>query len=76
MFRWVRDRTNLIEKLPKWQVSTTTERGIDSDFMEAMAFAWLAKQRIHNLPSNVPQVTGASREISLGVIYPSDSKVK
>jgi anhydro-N-acetylmuramic acid kinase len=66
----------LKKKLPQWQVSTTTERGIDSDFMEAMAFAWLAKQRIHNQPSNLPQVTGASREVSLGVIYPADSEVK
>jgi anhydro-N-acetylmuramic acid kinase len=63
----------LIEKLtsalPDWIVATTSSRGVDSDYMEAMAFAWLAKQRIHHLPSNLPQVTGAKRAASLGVIY-------
>ncbi|GAL04433.1 anhydro-N-acetylmuramic acid kinase [Photobacterium aphoticum] len=58
--------------LPTWQVQTTREAGIDPDYMEAMAFAWLARQRVHNLPSNVPEVTGASRAVSLGVLYPAD----
>ncbi|MDW6003139.1 anhydro-N-acetylmuramic acid kinase [Vibrio mangrovi] len=56
-------------QLQDWLVSTTSEQGVDSDYMEAMAFAWLAHQRIHGIPSNVPEVTGASRAVSLGVIY-------
>lgn len=58
--------------LPKWRVMTTNDKGVDSDNMEAMAFAWLAYRRIHNLPSNLPDVTGASKLTSLGVIYPAD----
>ncbi|WP_375754152.1 anhydro-N-acetylmuramic acid kinase [Vibrio sp. HN007] len=58
--------------LPGWQVTTTDNKGVDSDHMEAMAFAWLAQRRIHNLPSNLPEVTGASKQASLGVIYPAD----
>ncbi|MDG6882460.1 Anhydro-N-acetylmuramic acid kinase [Phocoenobacter uteri] len=58
------------ELLPQWKVSTTTEYGLDLDYVEAVAFAWLAYQRIHNLPSNMPSVTGASKAVSLGVIYP------
>ncbi|RTZ15073.1 anhydro-N-acetylmuramic acid kinase [Vibrio aquaticus] len=58
--------------LPNWSVMTTNDKGVDSDNMEAMAFAWLAYRRIHNLPSNLPEVTGASRPASLGVIYPAD----
>ncbi|MGF1724290.1 anhydro-N-acetylmuramic acid kinase [Photobacterium nomapromontoriensis] len=62
----------LAQLLPEWQVANTRDAGVDPDYMEAMAFAWLARQRIHNLPSNVPEVTGASRAASLGVIYPAD----
>lgn len=64
----------LNQLLTGWTVATTDERGISSDYMEAIAFAWLAKQRIHNLPSNLPQVTGATRLVSLGVIYPADTE--
>ncbi|USD64829.1 anhydro-N-acetylmuramic acid kinase [Vibrio sp. SCSIO 43136] len=56
-------------QLEDWHVTTTDEFGISSEFMEAMAFAWLAYRKIHNLPSNLPDVTGASRPVSLGVIY-------
>ncbi|TFH90981.1 anhydro-N-acetylmuramic acid kinase [Vibrio ouci] len=62
----------LSQLLPDWTVMTTDDKGIDSDNMEAMAFAWLAYRRIHNLPSNLPEVTGASKLASLGVIYPAD----
>ncbi len=58
--------------LPGWQVAPTTAKGVDGDYMEAMAFAWLAQRRMHNLPSNLPRVTGATRLASLGVIYPAD----
>ncbi len=61
----------LIEKLPQWTVATTTEKGVDGDYMEAIAFAWLAQRCIHQLPSNLPEVTGAAAPISLGVIYPA-----
>lgn len=55
--------------LPNWGVAPTISKGVDSDYMEAMAFAWLAQRRMHNLPSNLPAVTGASRLASLGVVY-------
>lgn len=59
----------LAELLPIWQVRATDEEGIDSDNMEAIAFAWLAYRRVHNLPSNLPDVTGASKATPLGVLY-------
>ncbi|MFU2089669.1 anhydro-N-acetylmuramic acid kinase [Avibacterium endocarditidis] len=58
--------------LPHWQIATTTDYGLDADYLEAAAFAWLAYRRMENLPSNEPSVTGASRAVSLGVIYPKD----
>jgi len=62
----------LTQLLSGWNVMTTNDKGIDSDNMEAMAFAWLAYRRIHNLPSNLPEVTGASKLVSLGVMYSAD----
>lgn len=58
--------------LPNWRVATTTEFGLDIDYVEAAAFAWLAYQRMHSLPSNMPSVTGAKKSASLGVIYPAE----
>ncbi len=44
---------------------------IDPDWVEAMAFAWLARQTLHGNPGNVPAVTGASHPVVLGGIYPA-----
>ncbi|MGF1754507.1 anhydro-N-acetylmuramic acid kinase [Vibrio makurazakiensis] len=64
--------SRLAHLLPSWDVSSTTDKGVDSDNMEAMAFAWLAQRRMHNLPSNLPEVTGATKLASLGVLYYAD----
>jgi anhydro-N-acetylmuramic acid kinase len=58
--------------LVEWDVKLSNQKGIDCDYMEAIAFAWLAQRRIHNLPNNLPEVTGASKLASLGVIYHAD----
>ena len=55
--------------LPDWTVAATDAAGFPSEAIEAMAFAWLAQRRIHNLPSNLPAVTGARQPASLGVLY-------
>jgi anhydro-N-acetylmuramic acid kinase len=52
------------------EVADTSALGIDTDFMEAVAFAWLAKQCLDRASGNVPTVTGAQSERVLGVIYP------
>jgi anhydro-N-acetylmuramic acid kinase len=44
---------------------------LDPDQIEAMAFAWLARQTMSKLPGNIPEVTGASGPRVLGAIYPS-----
>jgi anhydro-N-acetylmuramic acid kinase len=43
--------------------------GINADWVEAAAFAWLARQAVHQLPGNLPAVTGAKGERILGAIY-------
>lgn len=58
--------------LSEWEVYSTQKLGISPDYMEAIAFAWLAYRKINHLPSNLPSVTGACRPASLGVIYLAD----
>ncbi|EHK90609.1 anhydro-N-acetylmuramic acid kinase [Aggregatibacter actinomycetemcomitans] len=58
--------------LPNWQCHPTNDAGLDVDYVEAAAFAWLAYRRIHNLPSNLPSVTGAKSAVSLGAIFPAE----
>ncbi|MEO5573657.1 MAG: anhydro-N-acetylmuramic acid kinase [Gammaproteobacteria bacterium] len=55
--------------LPSCQVDSTAVYGIDPDWVEAMAFAWLAKQTLEGRPGNVPSVTGARRAVILGSIW-------
>ena len=61
---------SLQQRLPALHVASTTERGIDPDYMEAMAFAWLASQTLNHKPGNLPSVTGASHPVVLGATYP------
>jgi anhydro-N-acetylmuramic acid kinase len=58
-------------RLPNVRVGTTAALGIDPDWMEALAFAWLARQTLHHEPGNLPAVTGARGERILGAIYPA-----
>ena len=64
-------RHRLAESMPSVQVTTTTEIGVDPQWVEAWAFAWLAEQTLASLPGNVPAVTGAAGERVLGGIYPA-----
>ncbi len=50
-------------------VESTEKHGINPDWVEAMAFAWLAKQTLEGKPGNLPAVTGAKRAVVLGGIY-------
>jgi anhydro-N-acetylmuramic acid kinase len=50
-------------------VQSTAVLGVDPDYVEAMAFAWLAKQCLEGGPGNVVGVTGAAGPRILGAIY-------
>lgn len=50
------------------EVESTAAQGIDPDWVEAMAFAWLARQTLNGLPGNLPSVTGAGQAVVLGKI--------
>ncbi|MCS5588171.1 MAG: anhydro-N-acetylmuramic acid kinase [Porticoccaceae bacterium] len=50
-------------------VAATEALGIAPNWVEACAFAWLAKQRIEHKAGNLAAVTGAKRETILGAVY-------
>ena len=60
---------NEINKQNKGRVGTTLELGIDPDYLEAICFGWLAKQRIKNKSFNLSKITGSNGEVYLGRIY-------
>ncbi|GFM82856.1 anhydro-N-acetylmuramic acid kinase [Pseudomonas cichorii] len=57
--------------LPETKVSSTAKFGVDPDWVEAMAFAWLAHCCLESVPANRPTVTGARGLRVLGAIYPA-----
>ena len=59
----------LIKNLPKIEIHSSQKYGINPDYVEATAFAWLAKQTMEHKPGNLPEVTGANRAVVLGGIY-------
>ncbi|MBK1729013.1 anhydro-N-acetylmuramic acid kinase [Halorhodospira halophila] len=54
---------------PEAAVASTAALGMDPDYVEAAAFAWLAWARLHHHPGNLPSVTGARRRAVLGGVY-------
>ena len=63
--------SRLAARLGTLDVTTTDAVGVDPEWVEAWAFAWLAKQTLAGLPGNVPAVTGALGARVLGGIYPA-----
>jgi anhydro-N-acetylmuramic acid kinase len=62
--------SHLQNALPQCLIQKSEVLGIDADWMEAIAFAWLAQQTLHLRPGNLPAVTGARHPCVLGAIYP------
>jgi len=50
-------------------VKTSDELGINGDFLEAMAFAWLAYKRVNLQKVDLKDITGAKQNGVLGAIY-------
>lgn len=57
---------------PNIAVHSTQKYGINPDWVEAVAFAWLAKQTLKRQAGNLPSVTGAAKATVLGGIYFAD----
>jgi anhydro-N-acetylmuramic acid kinase len=58
-----------IERLAPCPVAATDAFGLHPDWVEAVAFAWLARQTMQGLPGNLPEVTGARGPVILGGTY-------
>lgn len=52
-------------------VHTTDVLGVGADWVEAVAFAWLAQRCVDGLHGNLPAVTGANGLRVLGALYPA-----
>lgn len=54
--------------LPGITVHSTADLGLDPDWIEAILFAWLARERLAERPLDTRTITGASRSVLLGII--------
>lgn len=63
--------TRLQQHLPNCRITSTDFLGQPPDWVEAVAFAWLAWRTITGRAGNLPAVTGAHGPRILGAIYPS-----
>ncbi len=61
----------IADHLPGVQVESTAAHGLDPDFVEAMGFAWLARETLAGRAGNLPSVTGARGARVLGTIFPA-----
>jgi anhydro-N-acetylmuramic acid kinase len=59
----------LAARLPGVAVESTAVHGVDPDHVEAMGFAWLARQALLGLAGNLPSVTGAAGPRVLGSVH-------
>lgn len=64
-------RERIAANLPDLAVETTDDYGVDVDYVEAAAFAWLARETLAGRPGSIPSVTGAARAAMLGAIFPA-----
>jgi len=60
--------TRLQAHLPHCSVETTASLGLNPAWVEAVAFAWLARQTLMGETGNLPAVTGASKGVVLGQV--------
>ena len=61
----------LAAHLPQAVVESTAAHALDPDYVEAMGFAWLARETLAGRSGNLPAVTGAVGRRVLGVVYPA-----
>lgn len=59
----------LQQALPNCEILSTAELGVDPDYVEAVAFAWLARQSVNQQTGNLPTVTQARSKALLGGVY-------
>lgn len=63
--------SELSQALSPIRVLNTDELGLDPQWVEPTAFAWLARKTMERKPGNLAEVTGAKGPRILGAIYPA-----
>ena len=61
----------IAKHLPSAKIKSSDDYGLTAEWVEAVAFAWLARETLENRAGNLPAVTGAKRPVVLGGIYSS-----
>jgi anhydro-N-acetylmuramic acid kinase len=61
----------LVVRLDGITVESTEVHGLHPDYVEAMGFAWLARETLAGRPGNLPSVSGAKGLRVLGALYPA-----
>ncbi|MDP5053887.1 MAG: anhydro-N-acetylmuramic acid kinase, partial [Congregibacter sp.] len=67
LMRRLHDRLNAMNI----RLGTTDELGLAAEWVEACAFAWLARRTLKGLPGNAERATGAAGPRVLGAVYPA-----
>jgi len=57
------------QRLDPVPVETTGTLGVPPEWVEAVAFAWLARARLQQIPAGIPSVTGARQAAILGTVH-------
>ena len=55
--------------LSETRIASTSVAGLHPDWVEACAFAWLARATQNGRPGNLPSVTGANKSVILGELH-------
>jgi anhydro-N-acetylmuramic acid kinase len=58
--------TALVDGIP---VQSTSEYGVDADWVEGLLFAWLASQRLDERAFDLKPITGSKSPVVLGSVY-------
>lgn len=61
-------RQRLAHHLPAQQLRTTAEFGVEPDWVEAVLFAWLARERLAGRAQDTRSITGARQPVLLGTV--------
>ena len=61
--------SRLQHNLPGFSVAPTDVLGIPAEWVEAVAFAWLARARMRGEAAGLPSVSGAAKAAVLGCVH-------
>lgn len=65
----------LVQALPSFEVMPSSRLGVMEDSMEAVAFAWLAKQTLSEQPVDFTDITGSAHPVIAGGVYFAGNRV-